>query len=66
MKALGLTDSALKRYALAGNPSDWIARLEELVQAGATRLWVDLGGRDLDRQLHTMRLLGEQIMTRFV
>jgi len=27
---------------------------------------VDLGGRDLDRQLHTMRLLGEQIMTRFV
>ena len=31
MKALGLTDSALKRYALAGNPSDWIARLEELV-----------------------------------
>jgi len=36
------------------------------VQAGATKLRVDLGGRDLDRQLRTMRLLGEQIMTRFV
>ena len=66
MEALGLTDYALKRYALAGNPSDWIARIEEIVQAGAMKLWVGVGGGDLDRQLRTMRLLGEQVMARFV
>ena len=66
MEALGLTDYALKRYALAGNPSDWIARIEALALAGATKLWVGLGGGDLDRQQRTMRLLGEQIMARFV
>ena len=66
MEALGLTAYALRRYALAGNPSDWIARIEAIAQAGATKLWVGLGGRDLDRQLQTMRLLGEQIMARFV
>jgi 5,10-methylenetetrahydromethanopterin reductase len=66
MEALGLTDYALKRYALAGNPSDWIARIEEIAQAGATKLWVGVGGGDLDRQLRTMRLLGEQVMARFV
>ncbi|HEY7495555.1 MAG TPA: hypothetical protein VIH59_31175 [Candidatus Tectomicrobia bacterium] len=47
-------------------PGDWIARIEELAQAGATRLWVGVGGGDLDRQLHTMRLLGEQVMGYFV
>jgi 5,10-methylenetetrahydromethanopterin reductase len=66
MEALGLTDYALKRYALAGNPSDWIARIEEMAQAGTTKLWVGVGGGDLDRQLRTMRLLGEQVMARFV
>ena len=43
----------------AGDPSDWITRIEEPVQAGATKLWVGLGGRDLDRQLRAVRLLGE-------
>jgi 5,10-methylenetetrahydromethanopterin reductase len=66
MAELGLTDYALKRYALAGNPSDWIARIEEIAQAGATKLWVGVGGGDLDRQLRTMRLLGEQVMAHFV
>jgi hypothetical protein len=66
MEALGLTDYALKRYALAGNPSDWIARIEEIAQAGATKLWVGVGGGDLDHQLRTMWLLGEQVMARFV
>ncbi|MEE8302633.1 MAG: LLM class flavin-dependent oxidoreductase, partial [Candidatus Tectomicrobia bacterium] len=28
MEELGLTDYAIKRWALAGNPSDWIARIE--------------------------------------
>jgi hypothetical protein len=39
---------------------------EEIAQAGATKLWVGVSGGDLDRQLRTMRLLGEQVMTHFV
>src|SRR5437667_4164063 len=35
MEELGLTEYALSRYALAGNPSDWIARIEALAEAGA-------------------------------
>jgi 5,10-methylenetetrahydromethanopterin reductase len=66
MDELGLTDYALRRFALAGAPRDWIARIEELADAGATRLWVGLGGSDLDRQLHDLRVIGEQIMPRFV
>lgn len=66
MEELGLTEYALKRYALAGNPRDWIARIEELAQAGATKLWLNAEGGNLDRQLHYMRMLGEQIMARFV
>src|SRR5690349_7494918 len=37
MEELGLTGYALKRFALAGNPEAWIARIEELAAAGATR-----------------------------
>lgn len=66
MEELGLTDYAIRRFALAGNPSDWIARIEELAEAGATKLWVSPSGRDLDSQLHYMRILGEEIMSRFV
>ena len=33
--------------------------------AGATKLWVGLGGGDFDRQRHELRLLGEEIMPRF-
>ncbi|MGH7934578.1 MAG: LLM class flavin-dependent oxidoreductase [Candidatus Binataceae bacterium] len=66
MDQLGLTDYAIRRFALAGNPRDWIARIEELAEAGATRLWVSPSGRDLDSQMHYMRILGEQIMFRFV
>jgi 5,10-methylenetetrahydromethanopterin reductase len=66
MDELGLTDYAISRFALAGNVSDWIARIEELVRAGATKLWVGPVGGRLDSQLHYMRILGEQIMSRFV
>ncbi len=65
MDELGLTDYALRRFALAGAPRDWIARIEQLAQVGATRLWVGLGGGDLDRQRHELRLLGEEIMPEF-
>jgi len=65
MEKLGLTDYALRRFALAGAPRDWIARIEELAAAGATRLWVGLGGGDFDRQRRELRLLGEEIMPHF-
>jgi alkanesulfonate monooxygenase SsuD/methylene tetrahydromethanopterin reductase-like flavin-dependent oxidoreductase (luciferase family) len=66
MEELGLTDYGLKRFALAGNPSGWIARIEEIAQAGATKLWLNAEGGNLERQLHYMRMLGEQVMARFV
>ena len=39
---------------------------EALAEAGATKLWVGPVGGRLDSQLHYMRILGEQIMSRFV
>jgi 5,10-methylenetetrahydromethanopterin reductase len=65
MDELGLTDYALRRFALAGAPRDWIARIAELAEAGATRLWVGLGGADLDHQRRDLRVLGEEIMPHF-
>jgi hypothetical protein len=56
----------LRSFALAGDPEAWIARIEEIANAGATRLWLNAEGGNLDRQLHYMRLLGERIMSRFV
>lgn len=66
MEELGLTDYALERFALAGNPKDWIERIERVAEAGARKLWVGLRASDMDSQLHYMRILGEQIMARFV
>jgi 5,10-methylenetetrahydromethanopterin reductase len=66
MADLGLTDYAIDRWALAGAPRDWIARIEQLAERGATRLWISPSGQDLDAQLHSMRVLGEEIMPRFV
>ena len=66
MDQLGLTDYAIKRFALAGNPGDWVARIEALAEAGATKLWVGPVGGRLDSQIHYMRILGEQIMSHFV
>jgi 5,10-methylenetetrahydromethanopterin reductase len=66
MDDLGLTDYALKRFALAGDARDWISRIEEIAAAGATKLWVGLGAGSLDDQTRCMRMLGEKIMARFV
>jgi hypothetical protein len=52
MEELGLTDYAIRRFALAGNPGDWIARIEEIAEAGATTIWVSPSGGDLESQLH--------------
>jgi 5,10-methylenetetrahydromethanopterin reductase len=66
MADLGLAEYAIDRFALAGTPRDWIARIEQLAERGATRLWVGVSGGDLDSQLHYMRMMGEQVMARFV
>jgi 5,10-methylenetetrahydromethanopterin reductase len=65
MEALGLTQYALDRYALAGNAADWIARIEQLAAAGASRLWLTVSGRGFEEQEKYLRILGEQIMRRF-
>ena len=65
MEALGLTDYAIKRWALAGDPRDWIRRIEDIALAGATKLWVSVGRGDIDRQMHYLRIFGEQIMPYF-
>lgn len=66
MADLGLAEYAIDRFALAGTPRDWIARIEQLAERGATRLWVGVSGRNLDSQLHYLRMMGEQVMARFV
>ena len=65
MEALGLTQYALDRFALAGNARDWIARIEQLAAAGATRLWLTVSGRGFDEQAKYLRILGDQIIRRF-
>ncbi len=65
MADLGLTEYAIDRFALAGAPRDWIARIEQLAERGATKLWVGVSGSDLDSQRHYMRMMGEQVIARF-
>jgi 5,10-methylenetetrahydromethanopterin reductase len=66
MGDLGLTDYAIDRWALAGTPRDWIARIETLAERGATKLWVGVNGANLDAQRRCLRMMGEQVMPRFV
>ncbi len=65
MEQLGLTEYALKRWGLAGDPTDWIKRIEEIAEAGVAKLWVRVGTDELDSQLYGMRIFGEQIMPFF-
>jgi 5,10-methylenetetrahydromethanopterin reductase len=65
MADLGLTDYAIDRWALAGAPRDWIARIEQLAERGATKLWVGVNGADLAAQTRCLRMMGEQVMARF-
>ena len=62
MAELGLTQYGLDRFALAGNPKDWIERIGELAELGASRLWFSTESGDLDRQLHYMKVFVGQIL----
>src|SRR3989442_15242528 len=66
MEALGLTDYAIKRFALAGSPKDWVARIEEIAEAGARKIWVSLRATDMESHHHYMKILGGEIMSHFV
>ena len=66
MDALGLTQYAIDRFALAGNASDWIKRIEQIAEAGARKIWVSLRATDMETQHHYMKILGGEIMSRFV
>lgn len=65
MEEHGLTQYALERWALAGNAQDWIRRIEEVAEAGATKLWIGAGSGDIDRQMHYLRMFGEQVVPHF-
>lgn len=66
MEELGLTNYAIERFALAGDARDWITRIERIAEAGARKLWVSVRATDMETQLHYMRILGKDIMARFV
>ena len=57
MAELGLTEYGLERFALAGNVNDWIERIGELAELGASRLWLSTESGDLDRQIHYMNII---------
>jgi 5,10-methylenetetrahydromethanopterin reductase len=65
MAELGLTGYGLERFALAGNVNDWIERIGELAELGASRLWLSTEAGDLDRQIHYMKVFTDQIMPHF-
>jgi alkanesulfonate monooxygenase SsuD/methylene tetrahydromethanopterin reductase-like flavin-dependent oxidoreductase (luciferase family) len=65
MAELGLTGYALERFALAGNVNDWIERIGELAELGASRLWLSTEAGDLERQIHYMKVFTEQILPHF-
>ena len=65
MAELGLTEYALERFALAGDVKDWIERIGELAELGASRLWLSTEAGDLDRQIHYMKVFTEQIVPHF-
>ena len=41
-------------------------RIEQLAERGARKLWVGVNGADLDAQRHYLKLMGEEILPRFV
>jgi 5,10-methylenetetrahydromethanopterin reductase len=65
MDALGLTDFAMERWALAGNATDWIRRITQIGEAGAERLWLTFGKGDLAQQIRNLEIFGSEILPHF-
>src|SRR5437899_11328491 len=66
MEQLGLTNYALERFALAGNASDWVKRIELIAEAGPPQVWVRPRGADIGTQPHHMKIPRPQSMSRLV
>ena len=65
MAELGLTGYGLERFAFTGNAKDWIERIEELAEVGASRLWISTEVGDLDREVHYMSVFTGEVMPHF-
>jgi 5,10-methylenetetrahydromethanopterin reductase len=64
LNEMGLADYAFSRWGIAGSAKDWIERIEELADAGATQLWIASRGTVEELQ-QNLRYLGEKIMPHF-
>ncbi|MFD5258946.1 LLM class flavin-dependent oxidoreductase [Streptomyces bobili] len=61
MERLGLTEFAMTRWGMAGNPADWARRISDLAASGVRRMWLANRG-DLSRLERTLRAFGEQVL----
>jgi 5,10-methylenetetrahydromethanopterin reductase len=60
---LGLSGFAHRRWGMAGDPADWIERIEELRGAGVRRMWLSsLGG--VGQLTVCLRTFGERVLPR--
>lgn len=64
LNELGVAGYAFSRWGIAGNAKDWIKRIEQLADAGATQLWLSSRGTMADLQ-GNLRYLGENILPHF-
>jgi 5,10-methylenetetrahydromethanopterin reductase len=64
LNELGLTEYAYSRWGIGGNAKDWIERVEQLADAGATQLWLASRGTIPELQ-RSLRYLGENILPHF-
>jgi 5,10-methylenetetrahydromethanopterin reductase len=64
MEDLGLTQFALERWGIAGDPADWRRRLEGLEDSGITSVWINASG-SIERLSRTVTLLGTEVFPHF-
>lgn len=63
MERLGLTGFAMDRWGMAGDPADWVARIEELAGRGVRRMWLANRG-SLSEIERSLRLFGDEVLPR--
>lgn len=63
MEELGLTEFAMERWGMAGDPADWIDRITGLAATGVRRMWLANRG-DTARLKQTLRMFGEEVLPR--
>jgi alkanesulfonate monooxygenase SsuD/methylene tetrahydromethanopterin reductase-like flavin-dependent oxidoreductase (luciferase family) len=63
MERLGLTDFAMERWGMAGNPADWVDRIGALASAGVRRMWLANRG-SLSQLEQALCLFGDEVLPR--